>query len=268
MTLWISVLLGCIEGLTEFFPISSTGHLIIAEKLLGITSPSLFFNTVIQAGAILAAVWYFRTQILEMIKAGMQQSKKTLWYFLLGSIPVIIVGAFFHRAIASLQTQISWVALTTLGIAFVMWWAQRRYTSTEYDGKKTETLRAHDYIIIGIFQSLAVIPGVSRSGITIIGGLTRKLSFVHAIEVAFILGIPAMAAATGFELLQTVLQFQQGIFPSLLLETTIGFTTAFFVSLFAIHATLSVLKKYGFTPFILYRIVLGIILLFLFPFSL
>ena len=268
---WNSLLLGVIEGVTEFFPVSSTGHLIIAEKLLGITEPSLFFNVVIQLGAILAVVVFFWKRIVQILQSFVSpvstSQKKTWMLFVAGTIPVLIIGALFHSTIERLQASVHVVTLATFLIAFILVWAEKKLHHTLVHGVKKSTLKFWDYIVVGIFQAISVIPGVSRSGITIVGALTRKLSFDDAVETAFILGIPAMGAAAVFESLKLIKE-PAGLTTALLMQTAVGFIAAFITAFFTISATLPLLKKYGFTPFVIYRIALAILLLFLFPLAL
>lgn len=265
MTIFSSIILGIIEGLTEFFPVSSTGHLIIAEKLLGIHEPSLFFNVTIQLGAIIAACFYFRKRILRiLVEAATHLSfKTTAFYYLLATLPALIIGAIFHSFISSLQTNIVVVATTTILVAVFFFWIERTYAlnAKKENGKKPTAI---DYLTMGLFQAISVIPGVSRSGITISGALTRGFSFKEATDTTFIMAIPIMSAATGFEvfsLLKNGLSLQGDV----LLHTSIGFIVAFLVALLTIAITVPLLKKYGFMPFIIYRLILGagIILLLL-----
>lgn len=266
MTFFSAIILGIIEGLTEFFPISSTGHLIIAETFMGITAPSLFFNVLIQLGAMLAVVVYFRQKLCELVRSMFTKSR-TAWLYGIGSVPVLVVGAVFHSTIVKMQKSVFVVALATLIVAGVMAVAQRIYRKTLENGRGEKQLSALDFLVVGVFQALSVIPGISRSGITMIGALSRKLSFTSAMETAFLLGIPAMAAASAFEGFKLLTSGARPD-PSLLGYTVVGFVTAFAVSLLTIWATLPILKKYGFTPFILYRIAIGLFLLWRFPLTL
>lgn len=264
MTYLSSLLLGVIEGLTEFFPISSTGHLVIAQRILGITTPSLFFNVTIQVGAILAAVYYYRKRIREMLaQAAADFSwRSTLVFYGVATLPALVAGALFHSLIESLQTSVHVVAFTTIGVALYLAWIQRAYRASSH-AKTSPRPVLLDFLAIGAYQAISIIPGVSRSGVTISGALTRKFTFKDATDTAFILAIPVMTAAAGYESLK-LLRSPMPITDVLFINTFIGFITAFFVALATIKVTVPILKKYGFTPFILYRLVLGAaILLFL-----
>lgn len=257
-----AIILGVIEGLTEFFPISSTGHLIIAQKAMGITEISLFFNTVIQLGAIMAVVIYYRTTLLALIMKWREKSSQHyLLNLIIASVPVLLVGLVFHSAIEWLQQSLAVVVASTLGVAGLMGYMQHRYKASVDKGKKDSEKTHKDYMITGAFQVLSLIPGVSRSGITMLGAISRNFSFADAMQASFLLGIPAMGAAAAFE----GLKFMSASGPmdqSILVATAIGFVVAFITAFATISVTLPILKKYGFTPFILYRIALGIILLF------
>lgn len=262
MQLSHAVILGIIEGLTEFFPISSTGHLIIAQKLLGIQNISLFFNTVIQLGAILAVVLFYRVKLLKLVKSLKDStSQRYIVNLALASVPVLAVGFIFHNLIEALQQSLNVVVVATLGVAGVMAIMQRKYASSLEKGKKESEKTWKDYAVTGVYQIVSLVPGVSRSGITMLGAISRKFSFADAMETSFLLGIPAMGAAAAFEALKFATS-SEPMDPSILAATAVGFVVAFIVAFATISITLPILKKYGFTPFILYRIILGLILLF------
>lgn len=261
MTLLDAIILGIIEGLTEFFPISSTGHLIIAQKGLGIGTTNLFFNTVIQVGAILAVLVYFRKKIIQTMRhLAEKSSKQYALNLIVATIPVLVVGLLFHSIVEQLQQSLEVVVLTTMGVAGLMAWLQHKYKTTLLKGKKEGEKTTFDYFIAGIYQTLSLVPGVSRSGITMLGAISRGFSFKDAMETAFLLGVPAMGAAAMFE---GVKFFSQSnvIDPSIVTATAVGFVVSFFTALFTISITLPILRKYGFMPFIVYRVVLGLILL-------
>ncbi|HZZ98400.1 MAG TPA: undecaprenyl-diphosphate phosphatase [Candidatus Saccharimonadia bacterium] len=261
MNLINAAILGIIEGLTEFFPVSSTGHLIIAEHLLGITSNSVFFNTIIQVGAILAVLVFYRVRILQILEHLSQKSSRMyVLHLVIATVPVLFIGAIFHKKIELLQQSLGVVVLMTIAVAIVMWIMQRMYKATLENGKKEGEQTTFDYIITGLYQAISVVPGTSRSGITMLGAISRKFSFADAMETSFLLGIPAMAAAAGFEGLK-LFSTHEAIDSSMVLATGVGFVAAFVTAIATISITLPILKKYGFTPFIVYRLVLGVILL-------
>lgn len=264
MSLLHAILLGIIEGLTEFFPISSTGHLIVAERMLGIREPSMIFNTVIQLGAILAVVVFYRKIIWDMLRNLISKEKKRLlFYYGVATVPTLLFGFLAHSYIAQLHTNVFVVAVMTIVVAFFMLYVQHTYTKTLSIGREEKNWTWKDFFIIGLFQMISVVPGVSRSGITILGGIVRNISFKDAMQISFLLGIPAMSAASGYELLKAFKE-PTVIHANLILTTSVGFCVSFFVALSTIYFTLPLFKKYGFTPFILYRIGMGILLLLFF----
>ena len=264
MNLFHAIILGIIEGLTEFLPVPSTGHLIVAERLLGIHEPSLFFNTIIQLGAILAAVIYLRKHITELLRDLFVADRRTKpLLFLLATLPVLIIGFTFHSTIEQFQKSVTVVGVMSILIALLFAWGERVYVKSLKEssaGTTQNKLGWKEFLSIGLWQSLSVIPGVSRSGITVFGGITKKLSFKDATEITFLLAIPAMSAASGYEFLKA---YKAGLdLSSGLVQTTaVGFVVSFVVALTTISITLPLLKRFGFTPFVIYRIAMGILLL-------
>jgi undecaprenyl-diphosphatase len=275
MQMWHALILGVIQGLTEFFPISSTGHLIIAEKLLGISGTPLFFNVIIQLGSILALLVVYYDVLLkntrDLLKntswrSGTQTPAFVFWLRLaIATIPALILGVLLHDDVALMQQSPLIVAITALGVAGVMWWFQKTMKHRFSTDKPESQQTVLDYFMIGMFQAVSLIPGVSRSGSAVLGGLYQKFSFEQAVHFSFLLGLPTMIMAAGYEVLQmlSIANASQGI----MIQTGIGFVTSFFVSLLTIKWTLPIFKKYGFMPFIVYRVVLGVGLLALFAYE-
>jgi undecaprenyl-diphosphatase len=205
-----AIILGIVEGLTEFLPISSTAHLTIAEKLLGkdIDSDAVTaFTAVIQVGAIVAVLIYFREDILKLLSAVFggfrnEQRRKSdpnwrfAWLIVIGSIPIGIIG-FAARDLIKGPLRSLWVIAFALILwSFVMIYAERR--ATQERGERS--LMPRDVIVIGLWQCIALIPGVSRSGATISAGLIRGIDRVTATRLSFFLAIPALTAAGLYEL--------------------------------------------------------------------
>jgi len=262
MSIFEALLLGIIEGLTEFFPISSTGHLIIAEHLLGISNPSLFFNIVIQLGAILAVLWIYWKKIIMIIQDFLKSPSvyATAPKLMFGTIPALLAGFFLNDLIDASQKNIQLVAWMTIIVAFVLLGAEYIAKKNLLQGKKDGQKSVIDYLIIGIFQAISIIPGVSRSGITITGGILRRFSFHDAADTAFLLAVPIMSAASLFEGLKLMTN-PALISAGLGIHTLVAFVAAFLTAAFTIKITLPILKKYGFLPFVIYRVLLGIFLL-------
>jgi undecaprenyl-diphosphatase len=269
-----AIILGLVEGLTEFLPISSTGHIIITSKILvasGFSSlPNhVFFDIVIQLGAISAAVWYFRQRIYLIIldlvmiarapskfSSSSNQQKLSLW-ILVGILPTLIIGFLFKKSVVAWQENIWIVALSTIVFGVVFYiaeiWAKSQKTI------ETKNVSLMNLLVMGVAQAISIVPGVSRSGATIAGGLSQKISFKDSIEISFIMGIPVIFLAAGYQVLSNL----GGLSGEAISLAVVGTIVSFLVGLFAIRATLGLLTKYGFFPFMIYRIILGLALILL-----
>ena len=264
MTWWQAIILGIIEGITEFLPISSTGHLTITEKLMGmpLEDPSIVaFTAVIQIGAIVAAVLYFWKDIWRVAMAwwaGLWAREKRNdfdyrygWAIILGSVPIAVVGLTFRDEIETVLRSLWFVAFGLIGWSVVMWLADRA-AQTATRGEQQTTWK--DTLIIGATQCLSLIPGVSRSGATISAGLFRGFDRVAATKLSFFLGIPALVAAG---VLQTVTQYHyiaDGVGWG---NTLIATTVSFVVGYISIAWLLKFVASNDFSLFIWYRVILG-----------
>jgi undecaprenyl-diphosphatase len=263
-----AILLGIIEGITEFLPVSSTAHLTIAEKLLGfkIDDPGIVaFTAIIQVGAIAAAIIYFRSDIRRLLTSwfgGLVSAKdrngeyRFAWAVLIGSVPIGIVGLAFKDQIEQGVRSLWLIAAALIIWSGVMWLADR--TARQDRHEQNTTWR--DTLIIGITQCLALVPGVSRSGATISAGLFRGLDRVAVVRLSFFLAIPALLAA-GF--LETVTRWNDiagGVgWTATLTATAASFAAAYI----AIAWLLKFVSRHNFSVFIVYRVVLGVILIIL-----
>ena len=249
-----SIIVAIVEGLTEFIPVSSTGHMIITEKLLGIPNDEFtkMFTVAIQLGAILAVVVLYRKKFFEL--SNLQ------FYFKLavGVIPAVVLGLLFSKKIDALLESTTTVAISLLAGGIILLFIDRMFNNpTIHDEKETSFLNA---FLIGMWQCLAMVPGVSRSAASIIGGMQQKLTRSAAAEFSFFLAVPTMLAATGYKLYKYYKQ--SGGFSSEDIQLlAIGNVVAFIVAMVAIKFFISFLKKYGFRVWGIYRIVVGIILL-------
>lgn len=266
MEWWHAVLFGIIEGVTEFLPISSTGHLTITEKLLGyqLDDPSVTaFTAIIQAGAVLATVLYLRKDIWRVGVAwfrGLANGKerkrdyKFGWAVLIGSVPIGIVGLLFKDEIEGVLRSLWFVAGALLVWSAVMWYADRM--ATQRRSEKDTTW--HDTLIIGTAQCLALVPGVSRSGATMSAGLLRGFDRVTVTRLSFFLSIPALMAAA---VLQTVTEYDEiaeGVgWGATLLATAVSFAVAYM----AVAWLLKFIAKHDYSIFIWYRVALGVVLI-------
>jgi undecaprenyl-diphosphatase len=264
MNYFDAIVLGIVEGLTEFLPISSTGHLTIAEKVLGleIDDPAVTgFTAVIQMGAIAAVILYFvrdiwniaRTWVLGLVKPEYRGHRdfRMGWYVIVGTIPVGIVGLAFKDVITNELRSLWVVAIALIAWSGVMWAAER---SARQD-RSEKRVNLTDAIVIGLVQCFALIPGVSRSGATISAGLFRGLDRVAATRISFFLSIPALLAAGLFEL-KDALGGDISIG-----ETVVGTVVSFVVAYATIAWLLRFVAHHPITWFVPYRIALGVLLI-------
>ena len=258
-----AILLGVVEGLTEFLPVSSTGHLTITEKLLGlrIDDPAVTaFTAIIQVGAIAAVVVYFRTDLWRITKAwllGLRRAQhrgtadyRLGWYIVIGSMPIGIVGFLGKDLVTGALRSLWWVAAGLIGWSAVMVLAERR--GTQQRDETQITLR--DVVVIGVVQCIALVPGVSRSGATISAGLLRGLDRVTATRMSFFLSIPALVAAGLYEIKDAIAGDIS------LMSTVVATVVSFVVAYAAIAWLLRFVAHHSIEVFVLYRVALGLLL--------
>ena len=255
MSIFEAVLLSIVEGLTEFLPVSSTGHMIIVSSIMGIASDPFTktFTVAIQLGAILAVIVLYWKRFFQSFD----------FYFKLAVafIPAAVIGFLFNDYIDVLLERVEIVAFMLIlgGVLFLF--IDKLFKDTETSGSIEVSYSSA--LKIGFFQTIAMIPGVSRSAATIIGGLTQKLNKKTAAEFSFFLAVPTMFAATGYKLLKFYKEGNEfGSNEIILLG--IGNAVAFVVALLAIKSFINFLTKHGFKVFGYYRIALGVIILILF----
>jgi undecaprenyl-diphosphatase len=269
LNIFEAVLLGAIEGVTEFLPISSTGHLTIVEKLLGyeIDDPDITaFTAIIQSGAVLATVIFLRRDIARIVPAWLRgllngdarrdPDWRYGWAIILGSIPIGIIGLLFQDTIETTLRSLWFVASALILWSGVMWFADHAATQVRHEDDVTWK----DTLIIGVVQSLALIPGISRSGATMSAGLLRDLDRVTVTKLSFFLSIPALLGAS---VLQGVTEFDN-ISGGVGWGNTIAATVVSFVVGYAAVAwLLKFISKHTYSLFIGYRLVLGALLMVL-----
>jgi undecaprenyl-diphosphatase len=253
-----AIILGIVEGLTEFLPVSSTGHLILAGDLLGFNSEKgKLFLVVIQSGAILAVCWEYRAKILAVLR-GLPREKPAQRFALnlaIAFMPLAVLGLLFGKALkAHLFNPVS-VALAFIIGAFVIIWAERRQHTVRVF--EVDELTALDALKLGLAQAFALIPGTSRSGATIIGGLFFGLSRKAATEFSFFLAIPTLFAATAYDLYKHKDMLSAADFGMI----AVGFLAAFVSAFFAVRGLLRYIVNHDFTVFAYYRIVFGVAVL-------
>ncbi|MCL1937853.1 MAG: undecaprenyl-diphosphate phosphatase [Candidatus Azobacteroides sp.] len=256
---WLeTIIIAIVEGLTEFLPVSSTGHMIIAEYFLGV-EPSEFvkaFTVNIQFGAILSVlVLYFKRFF---------QSWDFYWKLLVAFIPAAVFGFLFSKKIDALLESVEVVACMLIVGGIFMLFVDKLFAKTSDD----QTVSYKKAFIIGLFQCVAMIPGVSRSMATIVGGMSQKLTRKNAAEFSFFLAVPTMFAASAYKMLELFLKPQsEFVWADHLSTLIVGNVIAFVVALLAIRFFIGFVSKYGFRAFGYYRIVVGIVLLILFMFG-
>jgi len=260
--LWKSIILGIIEGLTEFVPISSTGHLILCEKWMHIDLDDPFwkmFTIFIQIGAILAVVVYFRHKIVQLLSgsiSGNTISQKVVMMVIIGTIPVLVAGYLLHKWVEKHMEKPLPIALALLVGGLIM--IAVEFARPGIRTPRIEHLSWGQAIGIGLAQILAVVfPGTSRSGATIIAGLIGGLSREAAAEFSFFLAIPAMAAASGYSLLKGA----GGISGRQIMLLLVGTLVSFLVAWGVIAIFMEYIRKHTFTAFGVYRILLGIVVM-------
>ena len=256
-----AIILGIIEGLTEFLPISSTGHLIIANRYLEFTGAfSNLFSIVIQSGAILAVIIFFRKKIFPHdLSKNELMSFASLWSkVIVGIIPAGILGILFEEKIEELLFAPKPVAIALILGAFVIIFVEKKDLKVSTLDEKNISYR--DAFIVGVFQTLALVPGVSRSAATIIGGKIKGFSRQVAAEFSFFLAIPTLLGASLIKLIKSEILLTSSDIIVLLVGTLVSFITAYVV----IAAFMSYIKKRDFKIFAYYRIILGVLVLLLF----
>lgn len=256
-----ALVLGIVQGLTEFLPISSTAHLLLGERLLGFEDEGKVFTVMIQFGSILAVMWLYRAKIIDTV-VGLPTKPEARRFALLivaAFVPALVAGLFLADYVKTvLQESLAVIAWAFILGGIVMLLIERfRPAPTVMEAEKTPFIRA---IGIGIFQTLALIPGVSRSGGTIIGALALGLDRRAAAEFSFFLAMPTMAAAFVHDLMQ--LQTQT-VTAERLVVIAVGFVAAFFAALVVVKPFLEFVSRAGFGPFAWYRIGMGAFLLVL-----
>jgi len=256
---WKALILGIVEGLTEFLPISSTGHLIVVGSLLDFNDErGKLFEIVIQSAAILAVMWEYRAKIVSVL-AGLQRREAAAQRFsfniLIAFLPLALIGLAFGKQIkAALFNPITVAVTSIVGALFILWAEKRRHTVSV---QSVDDLSWKDALKVGCAQALALIPGTSRSGATIIGGLFFGLSRKAATEFTFFLAMPTLIAATLYELYK-----ERALLSSDDLGMwAVGFIASFISAFLCVRWLLRYISSHDFTVFAWYRIAFGLIVL-------
>ncbi len=260
-----ALVLAIVQGLTEFLPVSSSGHLILVPVLFGWEDQGLAFDVAVHVGTLLAVMTYFRQEIVLIAKdtfgsvfSGVRTEYSRLgWQVIFTTIPVGLAGLFLGDWIESSMRDPEWVALAMLLFAPLLWWVDK-YNQQKRDIK---TLNWRDILFIGCAQAIALFPGVSRSGMTIIAALMLGLNRDAAARFSFLLAIPVIMLAGGLktlELIQSNLSIDWGL---ILLGVAVSAVVAFA----CIHWFLGFVQRFSMLPFALYLLALGLFILFVIP---
>ena len=261
MDIWQALILALVQGVTEFLPVSSSAHLILAPTLLGWQDQGLAFDVAVHIGTLTAVVAYFRHELLLMTKDWFLSLKtrslvgesRLAWAVIFATIPAGLAGLFFKDLIEANLRSTLVIAITTIGFGLLLWYADRKGRN-ERDEK---TVTWKDVLFIGCAQALALIPGTSRSGITITAALLMGLNKEAAARFSFLLSIPILLAAGGSmfkDLIETPVAVQwDALITGVIASAVFAYLT--------IHYFLKLLKKVGMTPFVIYRLALGGVLL-------
>ena len=259
MTLIQIIVLSLIQGLTEFLPVSSSAHLILGSKVFSWPDQGLVFDVATHLGTLLAVLVYFRDDLRKMLTSwfvagkGSEDSRKLGLILVVASIPAIVAGGLLHGWVESSLRDVRVVAVTTIGFGLLLWWADAHFAHK----KQLAEINLKSGLLIGLAQMLALVPGTSRSGITITMGRMLGFNADSAARFSFLLSIPIIAAAGAYGVLRMLmhdasidwLQFSLAI----LLSALAGWL--------CIAAFLALLKRVGLLPFVFYRLALGVALL-------
>lgn len=255
------VLLALLQGLTEFLPISSSAHLILFPKLSGFADQGLAFDVSVHVGTLAAVVWYFRRELITMTRDWLSSiarrervgDSNLMWAVGFGTIPVGLAGLLFQDAVETTLREPLVIAIATIFFGLLLWWADRQ-------GKRERsehTIGWREVVVIGVAQAIALIPGTSRSGITMTAGLMMGLTRAAAARFSFLLSIPVIMLAGGLNALELVQAAEPVDWNSLLLGSVISAVSAYLcITLF-----LQLLERIGMLPFVIYRLLLGAVLL-------
>lgn len=269
MTFIQIIVLALVQGLTEFLPVSSSAHLILGSRVFGWPDQGLVFDVATHLGTLMAALAYFRQDILNMLKpwlrrgnasaedaAGIDAGARNLGItIVVASIPAMLAGALLAGWIETALRDVRVIAYSTIGFGLLLWWADARFGRD----LKMENMNIRSGFVIGLAQMLALVPGTSRSGITITMGRILGFDADTAARFSFLLSIPIIAAAGGYGVLRMILHDATINWPQFVLAVGLSALAGWL----CIAAFLALLKRVGLVPFVIYRLFLGFFLLWL-----
>lgn len=262
MNLFDAIVLGIVQGLTEFLPVSSSGHLVLVQKILGIKEPSLLFDTLLHLGTLIAVFIVLRKEIWEILKRPFQ---RLTWLLVAATIPTVIIAILFKDVIEQAFTG-AWLGVEFLFTAVVLVVAERLARPRQKPsspaapaGKTAETMGWLDAIIVGVLQGVAILPAVSRSGLTIAGALSRKLDRAFAARFSFLMSIPAILGAVVFQGKDLIKGAEVGTVS--LLPVLAGTLASAVVGVFAVSTMMKIIAKKSLVGFAVYVAILGVLVL-------
>ena len=261
MELWHIIVLAVIQGLTEFLPISSSAHLILPSQVFGWPDQGLAFDVAVHVGTLAAVVWYFRSEVCRLtvawagdtVRGRVGQDSGLAWAVIAGTVPAGLAGLLLNDFIETSLRSGLVIAVSTIGFGLVLWWSD----AVGRRNRDLPALTMKDAVIIGVAQALALIPGTSRSGITITAALFLGFGREAAARFSFLLSIPLILAAGLLKTLELVEQGGATDWAAIALGAALSFVSA----VVCIHLFLKFLERLGLMPFVIYRLVLGLLLL-------
>ncbi len=264
MTLFQIIVLAVVQGLTEFLPISSSAHLILVPVLSDWPDQGLAFDVAVHVGTLAAVVWYFRKEVTRMsrdwfhscLRRRQVGESQLAWAVVWATVPVVLAGLLLHDLVDTVLRSPLVIAWATIGFGILLWLADllgRRQRDEHH-------LNWRDVVVIGMAQALALIPGTSRSGITMTAGLLMGLTRKAAARFSFLLSIPTILMAAGYKGLQLVKSAEPVDWSAMIIGLVLSSLTAYL----CIHMFLKLLERIGMLPFVLYRLLLGGLLLYFF----
>lgn len=259
MTILEAIILGLVQGLTEFIPVSSSGHLVLLHHVFGVTDAGLAFDVSLHIGTLLALFIFFHKELVLLIKGilGHNNHKKLAWLIVAATVPAVVAGVLLQDVAETSFRSVNLVAINLIVVAFLMI-AAERYAKKHYDKKTAlHKIRPRQALTIGFAQALALVPGVSRSGSTITAGIFAGLDRVAATRFSFLLAIPATSGA----ILKIMIDGGASELGSELEIVVVGIITAFLSGLFAIRFLIRYLARHNLNVFAYYRIALGCMVL-------
>ncbi|MDN7123807.1 undecaprenyl-diphosphate phosphatase [Pseudidiomarina terrestris] len=263
MSTFEAIILALIQGLTEFLPISSSAHLILPSQVLGWQDQGLAFDVAVHVGTLAAVVFYYRKEVVELLTGWFQSLRghhsshsRLAWFIIWATVPAGVAGLLGNDLLENYGRSALVIATTTIGFGLLLWYADAR--ASERSSLQALTLR--QALLIGVAQAVALIPGTSRSGITITAGLLLGLTRTDAARFSFLLSIPVILLAGSYKGLQLAQQTEPVSWAVVLLGMSVAFVAAYVcITLF-----LKAIERIGMLPFVIYRLALGALLLVLF----